>query len=350
MAKSPGRGQYRRRRERRPLCGMMVHLDASRPGWLPQLPMQDLVVAMDDADGRILYARFVPEENTASTLAALKHLLRRYGRFAELYTDRASHFCYTPKAGTAPPTEHGGAVSRALKVLGIRQLLAWSPQARGRSERAFGTIQGRLPPELRVAGSGSYEHANTYLEQVFVPDFNRRFTAPPAQPGRAFLPLVGVDLEVLLSEQHARTVQNDSTVSFKNRVLQLPRTRARAHYVRCQVTVHEFPEGGLGIQLPGAAVGLLHGRRATARRAGSPARQAAKTRMTWCRGKPVSSSWRRSWAILARVAAAPVARERRREGISARPSGSLRFPRLPPPSSARQPQMSRATRADIFNC
>ena len=256
---------------------MMVHLDASRPGWLPQLPMQDLVVAMDDADGRILYARFVPEENTASTLAALKHLLRRYGRFAELYTDRASHFCYTPKAGTAPPTNHGGAVSRALKVLGIRQLLAWSPQARGRSERAFGTIQGRLPPELRVAGSGSYEHANTYLEQVFVPDFNRRFTVPPAQPGRAFLPLVGVDLEVLLSEQHARTVQNDSTVSFKNRVLQLPRTRARAHYVRCQVTVHEFPEGGLGIQLPGAAVGLLHGRRATARRAGSPARQAAKT-------------------------------------------------------------------------
>ena len=111
-----------------------------------------------------------------------------------------------------------------------------------------GPVQGRLPPELRVAGSGSYEHANTYLEQVFVPDFNRRFTVPPAQPGRAFLPLVGVDLELLLSEQHARTVQNDSTVSFKNRVLQLPRTRARAHYVRCQVTVHEFPEGGLGIQ------------------------------------------------------------------------------------------------------
>ena len=190
---------------------MMVHLDASRHGWLPQLPMQDLVVAMDDADGRILYARFVPEENTASTLAALKHLLRTYGRFAELYTDRASHFCYTPKAGTAPTTEPGGAVNRALKVLGIRQ--------------------GRLPPELRVAGSGSYEDANTYLEQVFVPDFNRRFTVPPAQPGRAFLPLVGVDLELLLSEQHARTVQNDSPVSFKNRVLQ-PAAHPRAGALR----------------------------------------------------------------------------------------------------------------------
>ena len=137
-------------------------------------------------------------------------------------------------------------------------------------------------------------------------------------PRRSPAGLVGVDLEVLLSEQHARTVQNDSTVSFKNRVLQLPRTRARAHYVRCQVTVHEFPEGGLGIQLPGAAVGLLHGRRATARRAGSPARQAAKTRMTWCRGKPVSSSWRRSWAILAR--------RRGAGGPRTAPRGHLRSP------------------------
>ena len=277
---------------------MMVHLDASRHGWLPQLPMQDLVVAMDDADGRILYARFVPEENTASTLAALKHLLRTYGRFAELYTDRASHFCYTPKAGTAPTTNHGGAVSRALKVLGIRQ--------------------GRLPPELRVAGSGSYEHANTYLEQVFVPDFNRRFTVPPAQPGRAFLPLVGVDLELLLSEQHARTVQNDSPVSFKNRVLQ-PAAHPRAGALRA-LPGHRarVSRGRIGDQLPGAAVGLLHGRRATARRAGSPARQAAKTRMTWCRGKPVSCSWRRSWAILAPRRAAG--------GPRTAPRGPLRSP------------------------
>ena len=297
---------------------MMVHLDASRHGWLPQLPMQDLVVAMDDADGRILYARFVPEENTASTLAALKHLLRTYGRFAELYTDRASHFCHTPKAGTAPTTEPGGAVSRALKVLGIRQLLAWSPQARGRSERAFGTIQGRLPPELRMAGSGSYEDANTYLEQVFVPDFNRRFTVPPAQPGRAFLPLVGVDLELLLSEQHARTVQNDSPVSFKNRVLQ-PVAHPRAGALRA-LPGHRarVSRGRIGDQLPGAAVGLLHGRRATARRAGSPARQAAKTRMTWCRGKPVSCSWRRSWAILAPRRAAG--------GPRTAPRGPLRSP------------------------
>lgn len=251
VEKSPGRGKYRRRRERRPLRGMMVHLDASRHRWLPDLPMQDLVVALDDADGRILYAAFVPEEGTASTLAALQHILTTYGRFAELYTDRGSHFCHTAKAGGAPTTEHGGDVSRALKVLGIRQILAYSPQARGRSERAFGTIQGRLPQELRVAGISTYAEANRYLADVFVPDFNRRFTVQPLEAGSAFVPLVGVDLELLLSVQHARTVQNDSTVLFRTRALLVPRTAERAHYVRCPVTVHEFPDGLLGISYQG---------------------------------------------------------------------------------------------------
>lgn len=251
VEKSPGRGKYRRRRERRPLRGMMVHLDASRHRWLPDLPMQDLVVAMDDADGRILYAGFVPEEGTASTLAALKYILNTSGRFADLYTDRGSHFCHTAQAGGPPTTEHGGDVSRALKVLGIRQILAYSPQARGRSERAFATIQGRLPPELRVAGITTYEEANVYLREQFVPDFNSRFTVVPAQPASAFVSVVGVDLELLLSIQHSRTVQNDSTVLFRSRALQLPRTVERAHYVRCQVTVHEFPEGTLGISYQG---------------------------------------------------------------------------------------------------
>jgi transposase len=249
VPKHPGRGQYRRRRERRPLVGMMVHLDGSRHAWLPDLPAQDLIVAMDDADGRILYARFVPEEGTASTFAALKHILKTHGRFAELYSDRGSHFCRTPHAGAPPTTE--GEVSRALKVLGIRQILAWSPQARGRSERGFGTIQGRLPQELRVAGTTTYEQANVYLQEVFVPDFNRRFTVTPTENGSAFLPLVGVDLELLLSVQHTRTVQNDSTVSLRRTVLQLPRTADRLHYVRCAVTVHEFPEGTLGISYQG---------------------------------------------------------------------------------------------------
>lgn len=249
--KSPGRGTYRRRRERRPMRGMLVHLDASTHEWIAGAAMQDLVVALDDADGRILYAQFVPQEGTLSTLAALKHILHTYGRFAELYTDRGSHFCYTGTAGAAPTTEHAGPVSRALKVLGIRQILAWSPEARGRSERAFQTLQGRLPQELRVAGIRDYAQANVFLRTHFVANFNRHFTVEPAQASSAFVPLVGVDLDVLLSVQHRRTVNNDSTVAFERLSLELPRTAERAHYVRCEVTVHEFPEGTLGVSYQG---------------------------------------------------------------------------------------------------
>src|SRR6516165_3305300 len=148
VEREPARGKYRRRRERRPMVGMLVHLDASTHQWIAGVPMQDLVVALDDADGRMLYTRFFPQEGTASTFAALDGVLRNYGRFCELYTDRGSHFCQSGTAGEVAE-EQNGQVSRALRALGIRQILAYSPQARGRSERAFGTIQGRLPQELR---------------------------------------------------------------------------------------------------------------------------------------------------------------------------------------------------------
>jgi transposase len=247
VEKAAARGQYRRQRERRPMRGMLLHLDASTHAWLPDLPRQDLVVMLDDADGRILFGRFVPQEGTASTFAALDAVVRRYGRFAELYTDRGSHFCRTTDAATGPDALQQGQVTRALTVLGIRQIFARSPQARGRSERAFGTIQGRLPQELRVAGLTTYADANRYLAEIFVPDFNRRFTVRPAQPESAFVPLPGLDLRLLLSVQHARVVRNDSTVTFNRLVLQLPPTRHRPHYVRCPIVVHEFPDGTLGI-------------------------------------------------------------------------------------------------------
>src|SRR5215472_1044780 len=146
VEKEPARGQYRRRRERRPMVGMLVHLDASTHEWIAGVPRQDLVIALDDADGRILYGRFFAQEGTASTFAALESVLRTYGRFAELYTDRGSHFCQSGPAGEVAEEQHGQ-VSQALRALGIRQVLGRSPQARGRSERAFGTIQGRLPQE-----------------------------------------------------------------------------------------------------------------------------------------------------------------------------------------------------------
>jgi transposase len=264
VERQPARGKYRRRRERRPLVGMLVHLDASTHEWVAGLPMQDLVVALDDADGRILYARFFPQEGTASTFAALESVLRNYGRFAELYTDRGSHFCHSERSGEVADEQHGQ-VSQALRALGIRQILALSPQARGRSERAFGTIQGRLPQELRHHGITDYAAANGYLEQHFIADFNRRFMVKPAQPESAFSKLAGIELELVLSSKHERIVRNDNTVTFKNLILQLPATRHRIHFVRCPVTVHQFSNGTLGISYQGrllarydAAGGTLH--------------------------------------------------------------------------------------------
>lgn len=254
VRKEPGRGRYRRRRERRPMTGMLVHLDGSTHEWLPGLPMQDLIVALDDADGRILYARFVPQEGTLSTFEALSHILRRFGRFCELYTDRGSHFCRTSTAGADPDPEQEGQVARALKVLGIRHILARSPEARGRSERAFGTIQDRLPKELRLHGITEYATANRYLEEDFIPDFNRRFTVLPLQRESAFVRLNSVDLELLLSAQHERTVRNDNTVAFNRLVLQLPQSPTRLHFVRCSVLVHEFPNGTLGISFQGRLI------------------------------------------------------------------------------------------------
>src|SRR5215472_11669899 len=251
VEKEPARGKYRRGRERRPMVGMLVHLDASTHEWVVGLPRQDLVVALDDADGRILYGRFFAQEGTASTFAALEGVLRRYGRFLELYTDRGSHFCRTAQAGQGPAEEQNGQVTQALHALGIRQTLARSPQARGRSKRAFGTIQGRLPQELRVQQITDYAAANRYLEEVFIPNFNRRFTVKPAQPESAFVKLPGVELELMLSARHERVVRNDNTVSFHNLTLQLPPSRQRIHFVRCPVTVHQFSDGRLGISYQG---------------------------------------------------------------------------------------------------
>lgn len=253
--KAPGRGKHHRKRERRPMRGMLLHLDGSTHEWIPGLPKWDLIVLMDDADGRILYARFVEEEGTVSTLESLAHVLIRWGRFCELYTDRGSHFCTTTKAEEGPDDEQGTQVARVLKALGIRHILGRSPQARGRSERAFGTIQGRLPQELRAAGISDYDAANRYLDSHFTADFNRRFTVEPAQPESAFVPLVGVDLELLLSVQHERVVQNDNTVQFKRRSLQLESSKDRMHYVRCPVLVHELLDGTLGVSYQGKLIG-----------------------------------------------------------------------------------------------
>ena len=190
-----------------------------------------------------------------STFEAIKHVLVRWGRFCELYHDRGSHFGRTAKAGEEIAEEQNGQVTRALKALGIRQIFGYSPQARGRSERAYGTLQGRLPQELRVNGIHTYEAANVFLEEYFIPDFNRRFTVAPAQAELAFTKLVGIDLKLLLSVQEKRVVRNDNTVTFDSTTLQIPPSRNRSHFVRCPVTVHRFLDQTLGVSYQGQLLG-----------------------------------------------------------------------------------------------
>ncbi len=253
--KCGGVGRYLRKRERRPLPGMLLHLDASMHEWVGGLPPQDLVVALDDADGRILFARFFPQEGVASTMAALLHVLRVHGRFCQLYTDRGSHFCRTGRAGDGPADEQHGQVTRVLRALGIEHIRAMTPEARGRSERCFGTLQGRLPQELRLHDIASYDAANRYLEQSFIGDFNRRFAVRPRERGSAFTALTGVDLELVVSAQHERIVQKDNTVVFERLHLQLQASAERMHYARCPVLVHELVDDTLAVTFHGKLIG-----------------------------------------------------------------------------------------------
>jgi len=234
---------------------MLLHLDASRHSWLEGQPQWDLNVMLDDADGQVLYAEFVPEEGVRSTLMALKWVLERYGRFAEFYTDRGSHFCTTSKAGAGPNDVQNGTVSRVLRTLGIHHILARSPEARGRSERAFGTIQGRLPQELRAAGVTNYEDANRYLREQFVGTFNELFSVTPREAETAFTSVRGLNLELLLSLQHERVVRADNTISFNGTTFQLRPSDVRMHYARCRVLVHELLDGTLAVSFERQEVG-----------------------------------------------------------------------------------------------
>jgi hypothetical protein len=189
IAKGRKRGQHRQRRPRRPLPGMLLHIDGSRHRWFADERWYDLLVILDDATSEVYYAQLVEEESTRTVMAGLRDVVERKGIFCALYSDRASHFFVTPKAGEAVDHSRLTQVGRALKELGIQTIPAYSPQARGRSERSFGTWQGRLPQELRLAQITTVEDANRFLRERYIADFNRRFGLPAAQPGNAFVPV-----------------------------------------------------------------------------------------------------------------------------------------------------------------
>ena len=241
------RGPHRRRRERRPLPGMLLHIDGSRHRWFSDDRWYDLLVVLDDATSDIYYAQLVEQESTRTVLAALRDVVQQHGVFCALYSDRASHFFLTPKAGEPVDRERVTQVGRALRELGIQMIPAYSPQARGRSERSFSTWQGRLPQELRLHRITTVEQANRFLREHYIGEFNRRFGVPAAQRGSAFLCCPRRDLERVFAIQQERVVNRDNTVAVENRCLQIDKTPWRATLAGCRVTVYEHLDGTLSI-------------------------------------------------------------------------------------------------------
>lgn len=246
VRRAKARGKHRIKRERAPLPGMMLHQDASTHRWVPD-EVWDLVVTMDDATGEHTSMFFCEQEGTASSFHGIGQTVARYGLFASLYSDRGSHYFVTPQAGGKVHKQQLTEVGRALKQLGIEHIAAYSPEARGRSERAFQTHQGRLPNELARAGITTMEAANRYLEHTYREAHNREFGVASTLDGTAYVPFLSGSLPDILCEQHERTVGNDNCVSFEGLSLQLPADEMRHHYVRAKVRVHRYVDGTLGV-------------------------------------------------------------------------------------------------------
>jgi transposase len=244
---APRRSAHRKKRARRPLPGMMLHQDASRFPWLEGDAQHDLVVTLDDATSAIYSAFLVAEEGTASTMRGLGEVIERHGLFCELYTDRGSHYFYTPKAGEPVSRRVPTQVGRALAQLGIGHIAAYSPEARGRSERAFRTLQDRLPKEMRMAGVKTVEAANVWLSEHYIAMYNAAFAVIPDQEGTAFVADRAGAWREALCIQEDRRVGNDNTIAWRRLRLQIPPGPIRPHYVRAMVRVHEYPDGQLAI-------------------------------------------------------------------------------------------------------
>jgi transposase len=246
VSKAPARGKHRKRREPSAMPGMMVHQDGSTHEWVPGC-WWDLIVTMDDATNEHYSMFFVAQEGTASSFRGVYETLTRHGLFCSLYTDRGSHYWHTPVAGGKVDKQNPTQFGRAMAQLGIEMIPAYSPQARGRSERMFATHQDRLVKELAAAGITSMDAANDYLEAVYRPAYNEELTRPARESGSAFVPLLDIPLTDILCEQFERTVGQDNCVSFEAMVLQIPQDQHRMHYVKTKVRVHRYHDGSLAV-------------------------------------------------------------------------------------------------------
>ena len=239
------RKPHRKRRQRRPLPGMMLHIDGSHHHWFCDDRWYDLLVILDDATSEIYYAQLVEDESTRTVMAGLRHVIETRGLFCTLYSDRAGHFFFTPKTGQPVDRRQLTQVGRALKELGIEMIPAYSPQARGRGERNFQTWQGRLPQELRLAGITSIDKANRFLSEHYIAEFNRKFAVPSSESGTAFVASTRKDLDCVFSIQHERMVSQDNTVRWATTVLQIEPLRWRSTLAGCRVLIYEHLDGSL---------------------------------------------------------------------------------------------------------
>jgi len=246
VARAPRRGAHRKKRPRKPLPGMMLHQDGSTHEWVPGWQW-DLIVTLDDATTEIYSAVFVEEEGTMSSLRGLQEVIGTQGRFSSLYTDRGTHYWYTEEAGGKVDKTRLTQVHRALQQLGITLIPAYSPEARGRSERVFRTLPDRLPKELALAGITDRATANEFLRNRFIPTYNQRVAVPATESGTAFVPWIGPALADILCVQEDRVVANDNTVRYQGLSLQIPQDPHRFHYVKVTVRVHEYPDGTLAV-------------------------------------------------------------------------------------------------------
>jgi transposase len=248
VAKARKRGKHRQRRERRPMVGMLLHIDGSKHQWFGDQRWHDLIVILDDATSEIYYAQLVEEESTRTVMMGLRDVIDKKGLFCALYSDRGSHFFVTVKAGDKVDKHRLTQVGRALKELGVQMIPAYSPQARGRSERNFGTWQGRLPQELRLAGIQTVEGANQFLGERYIAEFNRQFTVPAKEKGTAFRKTTRSDLDWIFTIQTERVVAKDNTVAIGDRSWQIGKSRFRTTLAGCTVRIHEHLDETVSIR------------------------------------------------------------------------------------------------------
>jgi transposase len=255
VAKRHRRGPHRRRRPRRPLPGMLLHIDGSKHQWLNDDRWHDLIVILDDATTEIYYAQLVEEESTRTVMAGLREVIEDKGLFCALYSDRGSHFFVTMKEGEKVDKHRPTQVGRAMKELGVQMIAAYSPQARGRSERSFGTWQGRLPQELRLAGITTVGGANAFLRERYIGEFNAKFRVAAEEKGTAFRRTGRSDLNWIFTVQTERVVAKDNTVAIGSRLWQIDKTRFRNTLAGSTVTIHEHLDETVSIRYGPHVVG-----------------------------------------------------------------------------------------------